>query len=144
MALLLTLLRSAELSSREHSATQAFLYSRVLFQGAHLPPSNAVLPAAPIAGGYWTARKGRTSFPFSFRLPASAPSSAAFAGNAALRYSVKASVQTWWNDAKHIVCARTDADVVERWEDEHDEAYRQPIEAVADTRLFMGGTGAVW
>ncbi|PWN44010.1 hypothetical protein IE81DRAFT_321662 [Ceraceosorus guamensis] len=132
-----------ELSSRDHAATQIFLYNRTLFQGEHLPPSNAVLPAAPVSG-YWAARKGRTTFPFSFKLPTSAPSSVAFAANASLRYVIKATSQTWWNDQKTLVTAKMDAPVVERWEDEFSEAYSEPIEAVADTRLFMGGNGAVW
>lgn len=132
-----------ELSSRDHSATQIFLFNRTLFQGEHLPPSNAVLPSAPTAG-YWTARKGRTTFPFSFRLPDSAPSCVTFAGNACLRYALKATTQTWWNDQKTLVTVKSDAFVVEKWEDEGDERYMQPVEAVADTRLFMGGTGAVW
>lgn len=132
-----------ELSSRDHSATQIFLFNRTLFQGEHLPPSNAVLPSAPKLG-YWTARKGRTTFPFSFRLPESAPSCVTFAGNASLRYALKATAQTWWNDQKTLVTVKSDAFVVEKWEDEGDERYMQPVEAVADTRLFMGGTGAVW
>ncbi|CEH16874.1 hypothetical protein CBOM_02966 [Ceraceosorus bombacis] len=102
-----------------------------------------VLPAAPVSG-YWAARKGRTTFPFSFKLPTSAPSSVAFAANASLRYVIKATSQTWWNDQKTLVTAKMDAPVVERWEDEFSEAYSEPIEAVADTRLFMGGNGAVW
>ncbi|EPQ27519.1 uncharacterized protein PFL1_05057 [Pseudozyma flocculosa PF-1] len=132
-----------ELSSRDHAATQLFLYNRTLFQGEHLPPSNAVLPAAP-HNGYWTARKGRTTFPFSFRLPSTAPSSVAFSGNAALRYQLKASAQTWWNDERTVVTSRREAFVVEKWSDEFDEKYRQPAEAIGDTRLFMGGHGAVW
>ncbi|UZJ54794.1 hypothetical protein CBS101457_004114 [Exobasidium rhododendri] len=132
-----------ELTSRDHSATQVFLFNRTLFQGEHLPPSNAVLPTAPVLG-YWTARKGRTTFPFSFRLPSTAPSSVTFAGNAHLRYTLKATAQTWWNDAKSIVTARSDAFVVEKWMDEFDPRYLEPIEAVADTHIFMGGNGAIW
>ena len=132
-----------ELTSRDHAATQMFLYNRTLFQGEHLPPSNAVLPTAPHQG-YWTARKGRTTFPFNFRLPTTAPSSVVFAGNASLRYSLKATIQVWYNDDRTLVTSRKDAFVVEKWEDENDEKYLEPRDAVADTRLFMGGTGAVW
>ncbi|GAC97538.1 hypothetical protein PHSY_005124 [Pseudozyma hubeiensis SY62] len=132
-----------QLTSRDHAATQLFLYNRTVFQGEKLPPSNAVLPAAPI-NGYWTARKGRTSFPFSFRLPASAPSCATFAGNASLRYGLKATVQTWYNDEKMIVTARREAFVLEKWSDQLHPRFRQPVEAVGDTRLFMGGNGPVW
>ena len=132
-----------ELSSRDHSATQMFLFNRTLFQGEHLPPSNAVLPAAPVQG-HWTARKGRTTFPFSFRLPSTAPSSVSFGGNANLRYALKATCQTWWTDNKTLVTVRSDAFVVERWHDEFDPRYLEPMEAVADTHIFMGGNGAVW
>lgn len=132
-----------ELSSRDHSATQIFLFNRTLFQGEHLPPSNAVLPAAPVQG-HWTARKGRTTFPFSFRLPITAPSSIVFGGNATLRYSLKGTVQTWWNETKSLVTVRSEALVVERWEDEFDPRYVEPVEVIADTHVFMGGNGAVW
>ncbi|EST05242.2 Immunoglobulin E-set [Kalmanozyma brasiliensis GHG001] len=132
-----------QLTSRDHAATQLFLYNRTLFQGEKLPPSNAVLPAAPV-NGYWTARKGRTSFPFSFRLPSSAPSCVKFAGNASLRYGLKATVQTWYNEDKMVVTARREAFVLEKWADQLHPRFREPAEAVADTRLFMGGNGAVW
>lgn len=133
----------AELTSRDHSATQVFLYNRTLFQGQHLPPSNAVLPAAPHQG-YWAARKGRTTFPFSFRLPASTPSSVVFAGNAAVRYVVKGLVQAWYQDAKSVVVTKSEANVVERWEDEDLPLYKTPVESVGETKLFMGGSGSVW
>lgn len=132
-----------QLTSRDHAATQLFLYNRTMFQGDKLPPSNAVLPAAPI-NGYWTARKGRTSFPFSFRLPSSAPSCVTFAGNASLRYGLKATVQTWYNEEKMIVTARREAFVLEKWSDQLHPRFREPVQAVGDTRLFMGGNGAVW
>lgn len=132
-----------QLTSRDHAATQLFLYNRTMFQGDNLPPSNAVLPAAPV-NGYWTARKGRTSFPFSFRLPTSAPSCVTFAGNASLRYGLKATVQTWYNDEKMIVTARREAFVLEKWADQLHPRFREPVEVVGDTRLFMGGNGAVW
>ncbi len=131
---------------------QLFLFNRTLFQGEGLPPSNAVLPTAPGAGGYYSARKGRTTFPFSFALPRSAPSSVSFAGHAALRYTLKATAQVSWEGARSLVAARTDALVVERWTDDgadgdNDEdlaRYSEPREGVADTRLFMGGAGQVW
>ena len=132
-----------QLTSRDHAATQLFLYNRTMFQGDNLPPSNAVLPAAPV-NGYWTARKGRTSFPFSFRLPSSAPSCVTFAGNASLRYGLKATVQTWYNEEKMIVTARREAFVLEKWSDHNHPRYREPLDVVGDTRLFMGGNGAVW
>ncbi|KAJ1581570.1 hypothetical protein NDA11_005920 [Ustilago hordei] len=132
-----------QLTSRDHAATQLFLYNRTMFQGDSLPPSNAVLPAAPV-NGYWTARKGRTTFPFSFRLPSSAPSCVTFAGNASLRYGLKATVQTWYNEDKMIVTARREAFVIEKWSDEYHPRFREAVEAVGDTRLFMGGNGAVW
>lgn len=132
-----------QLTSRDHAATQLFLYNRTMFQGDNLPPSNAVLPAAPV-NGHWTARKGRTSFPFTFRVPSSAPSCVTFAGNASLRYGLKATVQTWYNDEKMIVTARREAFVLEKWSDQYHPRFREPVEAVGDTRLFMGGNGAVW
>lgn len=120
-----------------------FLYNRTLFQGQHLPPSNAVLPSAP-HHGYWSARKGRTTFPFSFRLPSTTPSSVVFAGNAAVRYVVKGLVQAWYQESKSIVVTKSEANVVERWDDEDLALYRTPVENVGETKLFMGGSGSVW
>ncbi|SNX87327.1 uncharacterized protein MEPE_06037 [Melanopsichium pennsylvanicum] len=132
-----------QLTSRDHAATQLFLYNRTMFQGDNLPPSNAVLPAAPV-NNYWAARKGRTTFPFSFHLPSSAPSCVTFAGNASLRYGLKAIVQTWYNEEKLTVTARREAFVLEKWTDQMHPRFSEPVEAIGDTRLFMGGSGAVW
>ncbi|CAO1628486.1 unnamed protein product [Sympodiomycopsis kandeliae] len=133
-----------ELSSRDHSATQTFLYNRTLFQGHHLPPSNAVLPTSPTQGYYWTARKGKTTFPFTFRIPSSIPSSVTFSGNASIKYVIKATVQTWYQDNKTIVTTKNTANVLEQWQDEHLEEYYTPVEKIAESKLFMGGQGSVW
>lgn len=43
-----------------------------------------------------------------------------------------------------MVTNRKEAFVVEKWQDEFEEKYNQPLEVVGDTRLFMGGNGQVW
>ncbi len=43
-----------------------------------------------------------------------------------------------------IVTARREAFVLEKWSDQLHPRFREPVEAVGDTRLFMGGNGAVW
>lgn len=93
--------------------------------------------------GFWAARKGRTTFPFSFKLPQESPSSVSLAGNAAVRYTVKAIVQVWHQDSRTSVWSKADAHVVEQWEDESDARYWQHIYAVAETKLFMGGKGDI-
>ncbi|KAE8212482.1 hypothetical protein CF327_g3880 [Tilletia walkeri] len=162
-----------ELHSRDHSARQTFLYARTLFQGAHLPPSNAVLPHAPITTSshthsgttvWWASRKGKTTFPFSFPIPVRAPSSVSFAGNASLRYVLKGTAQIWiasptsstasphdqQHQQRHLITVRAEVPVVDRWPvtlarslPSH-PLFHEAIEAVADTRLFLGGNGAVW
>ncbi|KAK0527891.1 hypothetical protein OC834_004257 [Tilletia horrida] len=162
-----------ELHSRDHSARQTFLYARTLFQGAHLPPSNAVLPQAPITTSshthsgttvWWAARKGKTTFPFSFPVPTRAPSSVQFAGNASLRYVLKGTAQIWiasstssgasphdhQHQQRHLITVRAEVPVVEHWPialarslPSH-PLFHEAVEAVADTRLFLGGNGAVW
>ncbi|CAD6886767.1 unnamed protein product [Tilletia controversa] len=162
-----------ELHSRDHSARQTFLYARTLFQGAHLPPSNAVTPHAPITTSshthsgttvWWNSRKGKTTFPFSFPVPVRAPSSVSFAGNASLRYVLKGTAQIWvasqtsstasphdqQHQQRHLITVRAEVPVVERWPvtlarslPSH-PLFHEPIDVVADTRLFLGGNGAVW
>ncbi|KAK0556441.1 hypothetical protein OC846_001138 [Tilletia horrida] len=164
-----------ELHSRDHSARQTFLYARTLFQGAHLPPSNAVVPQTPITTSshthsgstvWWTARKGKTTFPFSFPVPVRAPSSVQFAGNASLRYVLKGTAQIWiaptnqnapsasphdhQHQQRHLITVRAEVPVVERWPlmlvksiSTHPLFY-ESIESVAETRVFLGGNGAVW
>ncbi|KAL9936474.1 hypothetical protein V8E36_004542 [Tilletia maclaganii] len=165
-----------ELHSRDHSARQTFLYARTLFQGAHLPPSNAVTPHAPITTSshthsgttvWWAARKGKTTFPFSFPVPIRSPSAVQFAGNASLRYVLKGTAQIWiatptssaaasasphdhQHQQRHLITVRAEVPVVEKWPlalvrslPTH-PLFFEAVEAVADTRLFLGGNGAVW
>ncbi|PWN20409.1 hypothetical protein BCV69DRAFT_312996 [Microstroma glucosiphilum] len=132
-----------ELTPRDRAASRTFLQSRVLFQGGYLPPSNAVLPSAPIHG-HWAARKGKTTFPFSCRLPSTGSSSVTFAGCAKVRYSVKASVQICYEGTRFSLVCAAEADVAERWEDAHAPQYRRPVESVGEAKLFMGGRSGIW
>lgn len=75
-----------ELSVKEYTASQSFLSSRLVFQSENLPPSNAV--HGPKDNGYWTAKKGKTTFPFAFKIPVDAPSSVTYASLASLKYVV--------------------------------------------------------
>ncbi|KAJ3016377.1 hypothetical protein HKX48_004055 [Thoreauomyces humboldtii] len=75
-----------EVSDKDYARSQAFLAARIVFQGDRMPPSNAV--RGPADNGYWQANKGKTTFPFAFRLPVDAPSSYSFQSLASLRYVV--------------------------------------------------------
>jgi hypothetical protein len=75
-----------ELSIKDYTASQSFLSSRLVFQSENLPPSNAV--HGPKDNGYWTAKKGKTTFPFAFKIPIDAPSSVTYASMASLKYVV--------------------------------------------------------
>jgi len=75
-----------ELSVKEYTASQSFLSSRLVFQCENLPPSNAVY--GPKENGYWTAKKGKTTFPFAFKIPIDAPSSVGCGSSAYLKYVI--------------------------------------------------------
>lgn len=81
-----------EILDKHRASSQPFLSSRIRFQGHHVPPSNAVT-GPQIEDGFWQAKKGKTIFPFSFRIPEDAPSSFRFAQMADLRYLVTGVVQ---------------------------------------------------
>ncbi|KAK3838430.1 MAG: hypothetical protein JOS17DRAFT_287667 [Linnemannia elongata] len=76
-----------EITSKEFTATQSFLSSRLCFQGTGIPPSNAVHGPCD-DDGFWMAKKGKTTFPFAFQLPLDCPSSLVFGQTASLRYVV--------------------------------------------------------
>jgi hypothetical protein len=75
-----------ELSVKDNTASQSFLSSRLVFQCENLPPSNAV--HGPKENGYWMAKKGKTTFPFAFKIPIDAPSSVGYGSSASLKYVV--------------------------------------------------------
>ncbi|KAG8905349.1 hypothetical protein FRB99_000177 [Tulasnella sp. 403] len=108
-----------ELTSRDHAATSTFIHLRRYFQGHGLPISNAVQlegpPDAPtLPREYHPARKGQTSFFFSFPLPSSAPSSISFGnGLAQVRYEIIAHIEVFWKGEKRVVAAQKPIDVVE-------------------------------
>ncbi|KAF9897513.1 hypothetical protein BX616_005479, partial [Lobosporangium transversale] len=76
-----------EITSKDFTATQSFLSSRLCFQGPNIPPSNAVHGPCD-EDGFWMAKKGKTTFPFAFQLPLDCPSSLVFGQTASLRYVV--------------------------------------------------------
>jgi len=134
----------AELTSLDHTASQTFHTAHVYFQSHHLPPSNAVDAEQASLAGYWVARPGKTRFQFSFPLPESAPSSAQFAGNAHLRYTLKASAQIQFKNERSTVMSKRDIRVVERLTDWEDERYWQPVRSEASDKVILGGNGSVW
>ncbi|RHZ80562.1 hypothetical protein Glove_134g84 [Diversispora epigaea] len=129
-----------ELNTREYTASQSFLSSRLVFQSSNLPPSNAV--HGPPLNGYWTAKKGKTTFPFAFKIPIDAPSSMEYGSNASLRYIVTGVIQFMNNGKQDTIFKSKGAFVVEAW-DRDNSIYRQPIDAVNMKQLWMGGSGAV-
>ncbi|CAG8441178.1 13238_t:CDS:2 [Acaulospora morrowiae] len=129
-----------ELNTREYTASQSFLSSRLVFQSATLPPSNAV--HGPPDNGYWTAKKGKTTFPFSFKIPVDAPSSVEYGNGACLRYIVTGVIQFLNNNKQDSMFKAKEAFVVEAW-DAYNPLYKQPIDAVNMKQLWMGGSGAI-
>ncbi|CAG8613341.1 6380_t:CDS:2, partial [Racocetra fulgida] len=106
----------------DYTASQSFLSSRLVFQSTNLPPSNAVY--GPKDNGFWTAKKGKTTFPFAFKIPIDAPSSVKYGNNANTLFKSK------------------EAFIVEAW-DSDNPLYKTPVDAVNMKQLWMGGPGAV-
>lgn len=135
----------AELHSRDHAASQAFMQSDVTFQSARLPPSNAVIASTTSHSGFWPARKGVTRFPFSFAIPPGCPSSCKFAGNASVTYTLLASCQIQLEGEQSILTRRLDVNVVEQWQDWRHERYHEGSEAQVrekiQTGISIGGLG---
>ncbi|KAF9276431.1 hypothetical protein BGZ68_010015 [Mortierella alpina] len=130
-----------EITSKEFTATQSFLSSRLNFQGPSIPPSNAV--HGPVdEGGFWRAKKGKTTFPFAFQLPLDCPSSLVFGQTASLRYVVTGLVQVFYHGKDETILKSKEAFVVEAW-DGYNPDYRLPVQASNSTKLFWGGNGSL-
>ncbi|CAI2169112.1 5439_t:CDS:2 [Funneliformis geosporum] len=129
-----------ELSVKEYTASQSFLSSRLVFQNENLPPSNAV--HGPKENGYWTARKGKTTFPFAFKIPVDAPTSVEYGNLACLKYIVTGVVQFKNNNKEDTLLKSKEALVVEAW-DGQNPIYKQPVDGVNMKQLWMGGSGAI-
>ncbi|KAG0031619.1 hypothetical protein BGZ81_000897 [Podila clonocystis] len=130
-----------EITSRELTATQSFLSSRLSFQGPDIPPSNAV--SGPCDEfGFWTAKKGKTTFPFAFQLPLDCPSSLVFGQTASLRYVVTGLVQVFYHGRDETILKTKEAFVVEAW-DGYNPEYKLPVKGSNSTKLFWGGGGSL-
>ncbi|KAF9332488.1 hypothetical protein BG006_004630 [Podila minutissima] len=130
-----------EITSRELTATQSFLSSRLSFQGPDIPPSNAVLGPCD-EYGFWTAKKGKTTFPFAFQLPLDCPSSLVFGQTASLRYVVTGLVQVFYHGRDETILKTKEAFVVEAW-DGYNPEYKLPVKGSNSTKLFWGGGGSL-
>ena len=109
---------SIELRNRDHTSTKRILYSRLLFQGSGLPPSNAVDPtSSPSQGGFYPALRGRTRFAFKFDLPKNLPSTANFGANGVVRYELRAFASSLFEGDVDLKSEKKDVLVVERWDD---------------------------
>lgn len=132
----------AELRSLDHTSTRRLLTAQVAFQGAGLPPSNAVVSNShPINGSYYPALKGRTRFPFSFNLPADSPSSCALGGDATTRYELRAFASSLVGNEVDIRSEKIEVKVVERWSDWKEGKWREGAERKATETLKMAGEG---
>ncbi|THH10040.1 hypothetical protein EW145_g1598 [Phellinidium pouzarii] len=131
-----------ELTSCDHSATNAFLHLTRCFQGVGLPPSNAVYPHVlpgddPLPVDHYPARKGATTFFFRFPLPYSSPASIDFGnGLAKLKYEIRASVGVSWRGERQRVMERKEVAVI--------EALGDPAIAEGAEHIVVGENGKIW
>lgn len=126
----------AELRNRDHTATKRILYSRLLFQGSGLPPSNAVAAgSSPSQGGYYPALRGRTRFDFSFDLPKDLPSTCSFGANAVVRYELRAFASSIFEGDVDLKSEKKEVLVVERWDDWRKGNWSTGIEKEAEQAL---------
>ncbi|KND03682.1 uncharacterized protein SPPG_01150 [Spizellomyces punctatus DAOM BR117] len=130
-----------EVSDKDYERSQAFLSARIVFQGERMPPSNAV--RGPGENGFWQANKGKTTFPFAFRLPNDAPSSYAYQNISSLRYVVTGVVQYKQNGRSDSLFRSKEAFVVENWKANHMDITDEPIRAKNHRKVWFGGAGEV-
>ncbi|ORY88247.1 hypothetical protein BCR35DRAFT_301769 [Leucosporidium creatinivorum] len=141
-----------ELRSRDHTSTRRLLTSRVDFQGGSLPPSNAVVQNAQARAGYYPALRGKTRFPFAFKLPKEVPSSCSLGSNATTRYELRAFASSILGEEVEVRSEKKAIRVVERWgdwagervgeEDEEDVSeWAKGCEKRAAERLRFAGDG---
>ncbi|TPX38614.1 hypothetical protein SeMB42_g00942 [Synchytrium endobioticum] len=130
-----------EINDRDLAATQSFLSSNIVFQGDNRPPSTAV--RGPKQDGFWVANKGKTTFPFAFRLPPDAPSSFDFQTLASLKYVVTGVVHYEEAGAIETMLKSKNAFVVEHWKTTHPNLVDVVVTDEAVGQVFLGGTGQV-
>lgn len=125
------------------ASCQSFLSARIMFQGDRLPPSN-ICVRGQSENGFRLANKGKTVFPFAFRIPSDAPSSYYFLKLASLRYVVTGVCMFQYNGkSTDTMFKSTDANVVESWKDSPPPP---PLPARAEGEkktLFFGSAGLV-
>ena len=132
---------SAELTSRDPSATITFLHITRRFQGPFLPPSNAVYASLDeltesLPLHHHPARKGVTTFSFRLPLPSSSPSSISLGKEVArLQYRVVASVDVYWKGERNLVTDTRNLDVIEAYDEFTVESGRH---------LAIGENGKLW
>ncbi|KAG0335822.1 hypothetical protein BG000_007192, partial [Podila horticola] len=111
------------------------------YEGPDIPPSNAV--SGPCDEyGFWTAKKGKTTFPFAFQLPLDCPSSLVFGQMASLRYVVTGLVQVFYHGRDETILKTKEAFVVEAW-DGYNPEHKLPVKGSNSTKLFWGGGGSL-
>ncbi|KAI9012799.1 hypothetical protein BC832DRAFT_548054 [Gaertneriomyces semiglobifer] len=130
-----------EVADKDYGRSQSFLSARIVFQGERTPPSNAV--RGPSENGYWQANKGKTTFPFAFRLPDDAPSSYAFQSISSLRYVVTGVVQYQMNGKNDSLFRSKEAFVVENWKTNRRDVTDDPVRARNHRKVWFGGAGEV-
>lgn len=129
-----------ELRSKDHTSTRRILSARVDFQGGSLPPSNAVVPGSLPKNGAYPALRGKTRFPFTFKLPYDLASTCSLGGNATTRYELRAFASSILGTNVEHRSERLGVQVVERWKDWDEGEWTHGVEKrAAESLKFSGG-----
>ncbi|KAJ1565534.1 hypothetical protein HK096_002249, partial [Nowakowskiella sp. JEL0078] len=96
--------------------TYRFLNISKVFQGKNTALTRAVTGKMD-RNGYWQARKGKTTFPFSFELPVNSPSSYEYleGPGAGLKYFVRGTVKYMYQGNQDVMFKNKEVYVVEFW-----------------------------
>ncbi|KAL7415170.1 hypothetical protein BDY24DRAFT_369433 [Mrakia frigida] len=116
--MIVELVGTEELISKSTTLRAIFIHEINRFQGKDLPPSNICHPIQdarfPFPKGHWPAREGKCSFPISFLLPSTLPSSLCLLPNklARITYSLRSSISLSYKGQTAVLVTSRDVPVV--------------------------------
>ncbi|KAF9972160.1 hypothetical protein BGZ73_004763, partial [Actinomortierella ambigua] len=131
-----------EALSKDHLIPRIFHKTILRLQDAHHPSQAVQEHIDPDKDGFWTARKGRTIFPFRLNIQDSLPNSyESKLGQVRYVTSAIAYIKT---SQKEVVHHTREVFIYETWTtDDITQARRKSVKADTSKRLFLGGEGSL-